>query len=70
MSLFEVKEYGYDLPPELIAQSPANKRDGSRLMVRTRDGKEADCVFSDILSYLRAGDTLVINETAVLHARL
>lgn len=70
MSLFEVKEYSYDLPPELIAQSPASRRDASRLMVLKRDGGETDCVFSDIISYLQPGDTLVINETAVIHARL
>jgi len=61
----------YELPPELIAQHPAERRDASRLLVVDRaSGRLTDSVFSDLGRWLRAGDTLVLNETRVRPARL
>lgn len=63
--------YAYDLPEELIAQTPSEKRDGCRMLVLHRaDGSLEDRIFSDITSYLKAGDCLVINDTRVLPARI
>jgi S-adenosylmethionine:tRNA ribosyltransferase-isomerase len=64
-------EFDYDLPPELIAQTPVEPRDASRLLVldRSKDAPEHRC-FRDILDYLRPGDLLVANETRVIPARL
>jgi len=64
-------DYFYDLPEELIAQTPLQQRDGSRLMVLNRDtGAIAHRHFFDIREYLRPGDCLVVNNTRVLPARL
>ena len=64
-------DFYYDLPEELIAQTPAEPRDSSRLLVyyRTR-GKVEHKIFRDIKNYLRKGDVLVVNNTKVLPARL
>lgn len=64
-------DFDYDLPEELIAQSPAERRDGSRLMVidRSKDLPEHR-VFSDIIDYLRPEDILVVNSSKVIPARL
>ena len=67
----KVTDFDYDLPEELIAQTPIQKRDMSRLMVLNRDKKTIEHkVFYDILDYLNPGDCLVINNTKVLPARL
>lgn len=64
-------DYYYELPQELIAQTPASKRSDSRLLVYQRDAKRMEeCIFSDILDYFRSGDVLVRNTTRVLPARL
>ncbi len=64
-------DYYYELPPELIAQTPIEQRDHSRMMVLDRrSGKVEHKHFYDICSYLRPGDCLVINDTKVLPARL
>ncbi|MBE6529765.1 MAG: tRNA preQ1(34) S-adenosylmethionine ribosyltransferase-isomerase QueA [Ruminococcaceae bacterium] len=64
-------DFWYDLPEERIAQHPAEPRDSSRLMVLNRaDGSIAHRRFSDICDYLRPGDTLVINDSKVIPARL
>lgn len=64
-------DYYYDLPEELIAQTPAEPRDSSRLLVYHRgSGAIEHKVFRDITDYLRAGDVLVVNRTRVLPARL
>ncbi len=64
-------EFDYDLPTGLIAQSPLEPRDSCRLLVLGRDsGAIEHKVFTDILSYIRRGDLLVVNETRVLPARL
>ena len=64
-------DFFYDLPQELIAQHPAEKRDGSRLMVIDRaTGEIAHRHFFDIAEYIRPEDTLVINDSKVIPARL
>ncbi len=64
-------DFFYELPQELIAQTPVYPRDSSRLMVIDRkSGETAHRTFRDILDYLRDGDTLVINETRVIPARI
>ena len=61
----------YELPQELIAQTPAEPRDSSRLMVLDREnGNIEHRTFRDITEYLREGDTLVINDSKVIPARL
>ena len=66
-----VEEFDYDLPSELIAQTPLKKRDESRLMVLDKKTGEIEHKhFRDIISYLNPGDTLVLNDTKVLPARL
>ncbi len=67
----KVTDFDYELPEELIAQTPIKKRDASRLMVLDRDKKTIDHkVFSDVIDYLEEGDCLVINDTKVIPARL
>jgi S-adenosylmethionine:tRNA ribosyltransferase-isomerase len=64
-------DYNYFLPPELIAQTPADQRDASRLMVLDRQKKSIEeTVFSCISSLFRPGDLLVLNNTKVIPARL
>ena len=64
-------EFWYDLPEELIAQTPLKKRDGSRLMKLDRfTGEVTHKHFYDILDYLQAGDCLVLNDSRVIPARL
>ena len=64
-------DFFYDLPDELIAQTPAIDRASSRLLVFNRgDNTLTDRTFSDILAYLRPGDVLVRNTTRVIPARL
>lgn len=66
-----LEEFDYDLPPELIAQTPLDRRDESRLLVLEREsGKMEHRVFHDLPAYLRPGDVLVLNDTRVLPARL
>ena len=66
-----VEEFNYDLPEELIAQTPLKKRDESRLMVLNKNTGEIEHKhFKDIISYLEPGDTLVLNDTKVMPARL
>ena len=64
-------DFWYDLPEELIAQTPLQQRDTSRLCVLDRDtGKVTHKHFYDILEYLQPGDCLVMNDSRVLPARL
>lgn len=64
-------DFDYELPPELIAQTPAEPRDSSRLMVLRRDsGTTEHRRFTDILDYLRPGDLMVFNQSRVIPARL
>lgn len=67
----ELTEFDYNLNEELIAQTPLKKRDASRLMVLDKKTGEIEHKhFPDILDYLEKGDTLVLNNTKVLPARL
>ncbi len=67
----KVTEFNYELPKELIAQHPTEKRDESRLMVLHRDTKSIEHkTFKDIIDYLEPGDCLVRNNTKVIPARL
>ncbi len=65
------RDFDYDLPPELIAQHPTEKRDGSRLMVVDRgSGLISHARFADLPTLLRPGDLLVVNDSKVMRARL
>lgn len=67
----DVKDFDYCLPKELIAQDPLKDRSSSRLLVLDKKtGETAHRHFTDILDYLKEGDTLVINDTKVIPARL
>jgi S-adenosylmethionine:tRNA ribosyltransferase-isomerase len=64
-------QFDYELPPEKIAQTPAEPRDASRLMVIHTATEEIEHrIFRDIVEYLRPGDLLVLNQTRVIPARL
>ena len=66
-----INDFDYELPEELIAQKPADKRDASRLLVVHREtGETEHRHFYDILEYLNEGDCLVLNNSKVLPARL
>jgi len=67
----KLSDFDYNLPKNLIAQYPAEKRDGSRLLVLHRaTGRIEHRIFRDIIEYLDPGDLLVLNNTKVLPARL
>src|SRR5690625_18767 len=69
--MMKVNEYDFNLPKELIAQSPLEKRDNSKLMVLNKiNGKIKHDNFFNIKNYLNEGDCLVLNETKVLPARI
>lgn len=64
-------DFDYELPKELIAQTPLKNRNGSRMMVLDKNtGKFSDNHFTDLINYLNEGDTLVLNDTKVIPARL
>ena len=67
----ELSEFNYELPEELIAQTPIEKRDESRLMILDKNTGEIEHrIFKDIIDYLEPGDCLVRNNTRVIPARL
>ncbi|BFK81808.1 MULTISPECIES: tRNA preQ1(34) S-adenosylmethionine ribosyltransferase-isomerase QueA [Clostridium] len=67
----KVSDFDFYLPEELIAQHPLEKRDTSRLMVLDKKTGEIEHkIFKDIIDYLNEGDTLVLNNTRVMPARL
>ena len=67
----DISLFDFELPPELIAQSPAVKRDESRLLLINKDKHTyEDKIFHDIIDYLKPGDVLVRNNTKVLPARI
>nr|WP_156787111.1 tRNA preQ1(34) S-adenosylmethionine ribosyltransferase-isomerase QueA [Thermanaerovibrio velox] len=71
MDLDLMDSYDYQLPEELIAQSPVEPRDSSRLMVLPRTGGSIDHrIFRDVKDYLLPGDLLVLNDTRVMKSRL
>lgn len=64
-------DFDYYLPKELIAQTPLSKRDNSRMMVLDKEtGKTSDEMFTNLINYLNPGDTIVLNDTKVIPARL
>ena len=66
-----LSDFDYDLPADLIAQTPAARRDAARLLVLTRrPARIAHHVFGELPRFLRAGDALVLNDTRVVPARL
>jgi S-adenosylmethionine:tRNA ribosyltransferase-isomerase len=67
----KTSDFDYHLPPELIAQTAAEPRDHSRLMVLSRrDGAVEHCRFYELCDYLHAGDLVVCNDSRVIPARL
>ncbi len=67
----KVEEFNYELPKELIAQTPYDKRDEARLLVLDKEKQTIEHkVFRDVIDYLNHGDCLVINDTKVIPARL
>ena len=68
---YKKSDFYYDLPESQIAQTPAEPRDSSRLLVyNRREKKIEDKIFRDIADYLQAGDVLVVNNTKVIPARM
>ena len=66
-----IDEFDYELPEELIAQTPLKERSSSRFLVLNKNtGEIEDRHFSDVIDYLNPGDTLVVNDTKVIPARL
>ncbi len=69
--MMKLSDFNYNLPEELIAQDPLEKRDNSRLMVLHRETGEIEHKhFYDVIDYLNPGDCLVVNNTRVIPARL
>jgi S-adenosylmethionine:tRNA ribosyltransferase-isomerase len=62
-------EFDFDLPEALIAQHPPEQRGGSR-MLHVHDGVLEDCLFSQLIQHVNAGDVMVLNDTRVIRARL
>lgn len=66
-----IEQFDFELPEELIAQTPLEKRDTSKLLVLDKKTGEIEHKhFTDIIAYLESGDTLVLNDTKVIPARL
>ena len=64
-------DFDYELPKELIAQTPLENRNSSRMMVLDKNtGEYKDSVFTSLIDYLNEGDTLVLNDTKVIPARI
>ena len=64
-------DFDYDLPKELIAQTPLKNRSASKMMTLDKEtGKYEDKCFTDLIDYLNEGDTLVLNDTKVIPARI
>ncbi len=69
--MMKTRDFYYDLPPELIAQTPIERRDASRLLVLNKEtGEREHRHFYDLPSYLQKGDCLILNDSRVLPARL
>ena len=70
--LFNTSTYHFDLPQDLIAQTPAIPRDSCKLLCveKNKTGEYQDKIFTDVLDILKAGDVLVLNDSKVLPARL
>lgn len=71
MDITKKETYFYHLPQELIAQTPVEPRDSSRLLVYSKKENNVEHkIFKDIVNYLHEGDVLVVNNTKVIPARL
>ena len=71
METLKTSDFFYDLPEELIAQTPAVPRDSARMLVYSKqEDKVEHKIFRDILDYLTPNDVLVVNNTRVIPARL
>ena len=71
MEILKTSDFYYDLPEELIAQTPASPRDSARMLVYDKkNGKIEHKIFRDLIDYLTPNDVLVINNTRVVPARL
>ena len=69
--MYSLSDYHYDLPPDLIAQKPADQRDGSNLLqLNRRTGVLSHHRFNEIGAFFNPGDVLVVNDTAVIPGRL
>ena len=69
--MFSLNDYDYDLPPDLIAQKPARQRDRSNLLHLDRQtGALSHHSFNEIVDFLKPGDVLVVNDSAVIPGRL
>lgn len=69
--MMKKSDFFYNLPEELIAQTPVEPRDSSRLMVLSRqNGEITHSKFSSLFDWLKAGDLLILNDTKVLPARI
>ena len=69
--IYDINYYDYDLPEELIAQTPLKDRSSSKLLVLDKNtGEIKEEVFKNIVNYLKPGDVLVLNDTKVIPARL
>lgn len=67
----KTSDFFYELPQELIAQTPAEPRDSSRLMIlNKKDGSIKHKIFRDLIDYLNPGDCLILNDTRVIPARI
>lgn len=70
-TVYKKSDFYYDLPEELIAQTPAEPRDSSRMLAYSLQNKTIeDKIFRDLPEYLRPGDVLVVNDTKVIPARI
>jgi S-adenosylmethionine:tRNA ribosyltransferase-isomerase len=70
MTSLHISDFDYELPPELIARTPAEPRDASRLLVLdAADGGLSDSRFRNLPEFLQSGDVLVLNDTRVIRAR-
>ena len=71
MEILRTSDFNYDLPEELIAQSPVSPRDAARMLVyKKEEDKVEHKIFRDVLDYLTPNDVLVLNNTRVIPARL
>ena len=69
--MYSLSDYHYALPPDLIAQKPAVQRDSSNLLqLNRRTGAISHHRFKEIGAFLKPGDVLVVNDTAVIPGRL
>jgi S-adenosylmethionine:tRNA ribosyltransferase-isomerase len=68
--MFAPSDYAFELPPELIAQHPAGRRDASRLLHLAEDGTVSDHQFGDLVELLPEGAVLIANDTRVIPARV